>query len=190
MQPTRSNFSTRTTKEKLKMKTTIKNLEIGEIITIDRSVTTTHPAWVHTQLGTETEGELQDCISQFNLADFYRGETHLGRDEYGVEMIADESDYRLRITDGNAIERADDLAEAESIVEDWYDFLTDEKLDEVPAANLDASSIENLNTSIREWEQRIAQAMGKKDFAGHGTYLVSAADEAGLNLTVTRELAK
>ena len=60
----------------------------------------------------------------------------------------------------------------------------------MPAANLDASSIENLNTSIREWEQRIAQAMGKKDFAGHGTYLVSAADEAGLNLTVTRELAK
>lgn len=172
------------------MKTTIKNLESGQIITIDRSVTTVHPAWVHAQLGTESEGELQDCISQFNLADFYRGEDHIGRDAYGVEMIAEDDDYCLRISDGNAMERAGNLDEAESIVSEWYEFLTEEKLEVVPAPNLDASSIEALNDSIRNWEQEIARAMGAQDFAGHGHYFVRASDSCGLNLTVTRELKR
>lgn len=173
------------------MKIEITNLTTDETITIARDVTATHPQWVHDQLGTESESELQDSLSNWSLSDYYsdRSGEHLGADEYGVSMIADESDYEYRITDGNAQESADSLDEAESIVEDWYDYLvSDEEINEVPTPDLDASSVDALNDSIRTWEQAIAQAMGKKDFAGHGNYLVTAADEAGLDLRVEKVL--
>lgn len=172
------------------MKIEITNLTTAETITIARDVTVTHPQWVHDQLGTESESELQDSLSNWSLSDYYdRSGDHKGADEYGVSMIADESDYEYRITDGNAHESADSLDEAESMVEDWYDYLvSDEKINEVPTPDLDASSVDALNDSIRSWEQAIAQAMGKKDFAGHGSYLVTAADAAGLNLRVEKVL--
>lgn len=172
------------------MKIEITNLATAETITIARDVTATHPQWVHDQLGTESESELQDSLSNWSLSDYYdRSGDHKGADEYGVSMIADEGDYEYRITDGNASETADTLDEAESMVEDWYDYLvSDEKSNEVPTPELDATSVEALNDSIRTWEQAIAQAMGKKDFAGHGNYLVTAADEAGLNLRVEKVL--
>ena len=173
------------------MKIEITNLTTAETITIARDVTATHPQWVHDQLGTESEAELQDSLVNWSLSDYYsdRSGEHLGADEYGVSMIADEGDYEYRITDGNAHESTDSLDEAESIIEDWYDYLvSDEKINEVPTPDLDATSVEALNDSIRTWEQAIAQAMGKKDFAGHGNYLVTAADEAGLNLRVEKVL--
>lgn len=90
-----------------------------------------------------------------------------------------------RITDGNATEYAADLSEAESIIEDWYDYLVDDgKLDEIPSPGLDASDLSALSQSVRAWENRIAEAMGEQDFAGHGNYFVAAADRAGLNLRI------
>lgn len=172
------------------MKIEITNLTTAETITIARDVTATHPQWVHDQLGTESESELQDSLSNWSLSDYYdRSGEHLGADEYGVSMTADESDYEYRITDGNARESADSLDEAESMIEDWYEYLvSDGKIKEVPTPDLDASSVDALNDSIRTWEQAIAEAMGKKDFAGHGNHLVTAADEAGLNLRVEKVL--
>jgi hypothetical protein len=173
------------------MKIEITNLTTAETITIARDVTATHPQWVHDQLVTESESELQDSLSNWSLSDYYsdRSGEHLGADEYGVSLTADESDYEYRITDGNAHESADSLDEAKNMVEDWYDYLvSDEKINEVPTLDLNASSVDALNDSIRTWEQAIAQAMGKKDFAGHDNYLVTAADEAGLNLRVEKVL--
>lgn len=90
------------------------------------------------------------------------------------------------ISDGNATEYAATLSEASSIAEDWYDFLTEQAdLDELPAPNLNENDLDDLNASIRRWENEIAEAMGKESFSGHGNYHVSAADRAGLNLTVS-----
>ena len=98
------------------------------------------------------------------------------------------------ITDGNAIERADTLAEAAAIVDDWYGYIldqegntSDELRDAVHSADIDSASIESIERSIRKWEARIAKAMGHKDWYGHGNYHVTAASEAGLNLRITLE---
>lgn len=172
------------------MKIEITNLTTKETISITRNVTIIHPQWVHEQLGTESESELQDSLSNWSLAEYYdRSGDHKGADEYGVNLIAEESDFAYSITDGNAKEDADTLDEAENLCEDWYDYLrSDGKIDEVPAPSLDASSVDSLNTSIRSWEQEIAAKMGGKDFAGHGNYHVTAADQMGLNLRVEKVL--
>lgn len=48
------------------MKTTIKNSQTGEILTLQRSVTATHPLWVHQQMGTSgSESELQAALDQY-----------------------------------------------------------------------------------------------------------------------------
>lgn len=91
-----------------------------------------------------------------------------------------------RITDGNATETATSLHEAASLCEDWYDYMVDEgRIPDACMPNLDDSSLDALNKSIQAWEQRIAAALGKKDWYGHGNYHVSAASAAGLNLQVT-----
>lgn len=91
------------------MKIEITNLATAETIPISRDVTATHPQWVHDQLGTESESELQDSLSNWSLSDYYsdRSGEHLGADEYGVSLTADESDYEYCITDGNAHESAE-----------------------------------------------------------------------------------
>lgn len=171
------------------MKITITNKQTGERISIARNVAVIHPAWVHEQLGTESEADLQTCLDQFSLSDYYDGETHKGADEYGVELIADEADWSYRISDGNATEYSASLEDAESIVEDWYDYLAnDGKLDSVPSPDLDSSSLDALNASIGRWEEQIAEACGRKAFAGHGNYYVSAASEMGLRLNVEKTL--
>ena len=94
-----------------------------------------------------------------------------------------------KITDGNAIKTAATLAEAADIAAEWYGFLADDgKVETVPDADLDASTLDSLNTSIGRWEARIAEAAGEKDFAGHGNYHVSAADRMGLRLVVREKI--
>ena len=59
---------------------TIRHHETGEIIAIDQDVRTVHPAWVHDQLGTTCESELQDGLSQCHVDDYADGV----RDECGI----------------------------------------------------------------------------------------------------------
>jgi len=56
---------------------TIKHHHTGEIITIDRTVTAVHPAWVHEQCGTADEEELQEMLDQYPA--------NCERDNCGVE---------------------------------------------------------------------------------------------------------
>lgn len=99
-----------------------------------------------------------------------------------------ESTFFIRISDGNAVEIVNDYVEAEEIVSDWYDFLTDdERYDgvEIPSFNPYCEDIEDvgdLNRLISSWENAIAEACGKEAFHGHGNYSASAASEMGLNL--------
>ena len=94
------------------------------------------------------------------------------------------------LTDGNAHETYDTLAKACSAAEDWYGYMIDQADGEVSdelgtaihSAAFFADSVEALNAAIGEWEARIAEACGKKDFHGHGSYRVSAADQMGLSL--------
>lgn len=94
----------------------------------------------------------------------------------------------LTISDGRAQEHAATLSAAASICEDWYDYMVDGGL--IPDAchpNLDWSTLESLQESIRSWEGRIAAACGMKDWYGHGRYAVSARDRVGLRLTVDEQ---
>jgi len=65
---------------------TITNKKTGEKIEIVRDVRTQHPAWVHEQLDTQSESELQAHLDQCNVEDWYAGEKYLGPDCCGVEM--------------------------------------------------------------------------------------------------------
>ena len=111
-----------------------------------------------------------------------KAETH-GADfsELEVRMAAP-----YEISDGNATEYASTLAEAESTIEDWYDYLVnDGKLNNLPSPELDVHNLDTLQTSIREWEERIAEVLGSEAWAGHDNYYVSAADRAGLRLRIS-----
>lgn len=108
-----------------------------------------------------------------------------GMDDDDIDTLAEKVAKPYEISDGNATEYAATLEEAEGILEDWYDYLVDDgKLDELPAPNLDSEDLDALCASVAKWENEIAEAMGKESFAGHGNYYVSAADRAGLSLTI------
>ena len=66
----------------------IKNLETGEILNVSRDVRDSHPEWVHEQMGTSNEVELQNVLSQMNVNDWYDDDGHhLGHDELGLTMF-------------------------------------------------------------------------------------------------------
>ena len=69
------------------MKIRITNAHNGEVCPISRDVCTVHPAWVHEQLGTASESELQDCLDALNVSMWYRDGEHLGQDVGGLEMF-------------------------------------------------------------------------------------------------------
>ena len=76
-----------------------------------------------------------------------------------------------------------------SAAENWYNYMLEDGTPEVIFymayfSEIPEGDVETLNSAIRAWEEKIAHAAGFKDFAGHGNYLVSAASEMGLNLTV------
>ena len=59
---------------------TIKNHVDGEIVRLERDVATEHPDWVHQQMATKSESELQNFLDQISDAD-YAGK---GRDICGI----------------------------------------------------------------------------------------------------------
>lgn len=102
------------------------------------------------------------------------------------------------VIDSNAIIKADSIDEAQEIVSDWYDYLFDQnEFDEGQSADLlevlqsfydydQASTVEELNEMIGDWENRIAEALGHTFFQGHGNYGVNPASQAGFNLSVEK----
>jgi hypothetical protein len=91
---------------------------------------------------------------------------------------------RYVIADGNASETADTFAELLGIARGWYDYM-----DYIPRfpQNVNPENIDELQDAINDWQDKIANANGHKDFHGLGNYSVSAADRMGLNLTVKTE---
>ena len=95
---------------------------------------------------------------------------------------------KIQLSDGNATEMYDTIAEAASAASEWYDYMADDqdspmdyaKLKEcrTPAEVLpEPQDAEGLNRWIAAYEDAIAAALGKSDFAGHGNYFVAARDE-------------
>lgn len=86
------------------------------------------------------------------------------------------------------MEGAQTLEQAAKICAEWYPSAMEDQTPEIKAVladhRLDSSSVDALNASIAAWENRIAEAYGKKDFSGHGNYFVSARDAMGLDLVV------
>jgi hypothetical protein len=95
------------------------------------------------------------------------------------------------LSDGNASEKYEDWEELCLAAENWYDYMDTNGLGfEFPRIDLvyiKEGDIDELNSSIRAWEEKIAQAAGHKPFAGHGNYFVSADSEMGLSLEVREE---
>ena len=66
---------------------TITNHDTGKVREIHHCVTMTHPQWVHDQLGTSSEAELQRAIDQRHVFDWYdQTGTHRGPDSDGLSM--------------------------------------------------------------------------------------------------------
>lgn len=77
----------------------IHNGENNNVAPVYRDVTRTHPRWIHRQLGTRSETELQRSLDTTSASDFYAPDgTHLGPDADGLEM------YYLD-EEGNRVER-------------------------------------------------------------------------------------
>ena len=103
-----------------------------------------------------------------------------------------------KISDGNATENAEDFSEAVEMIAEWY-----EDLDSWADGNGDADRHEAIREAIDSVDRpedggldalenyagsictAIAEKLGGKAFYGHGNYAVSAASQAGINLTVT-----
>lgn len=73
------------------MRYTIMHHATGETLTLSRDVATTHPAWVHGQMGTDSEAELQWALDQY-------GEDAVGSgpDADGVAIEATDNTDLLR----------------------------------------------------------------------------------------------
>lgn len=131
-----------------------------------------------------TAGELVAALDAYRI--LTRDAASYGADASDWSELDDKVASPYRISDGMATEYADSIEEAVSLIEDWYGYLLDDgKLDELPESNLDAiTDLDQLRKAVRDWEDRIAEGMGKTDFAGHGNYYVRAADQAGFNLSI------
>jgi len=66
---------------------TITNKKNGEMAPIKRDVCASHPAWVHAQLGTKSEIDLQATLDGMHVNDWYDSDgEHLGDDADGVSL--------------------------------------------------------------------------------------------------------
>lgn len=92
------------------------------------------------------------------------------------------------ISDGNATEETENWSDIIEIAENWYSYLRDQSdfqgdvwgyYSGIPEGNVD-----ELNAAISVFENDLAEEMGINVFHGHGNYSVSAACQAGFNLTV------
>lgn len=95
------------------------------------------------------------------------------------------------LTDSNATETYESLDDAKSAAEDWYQYMLEQRegepsqelRDAIYGADFDGcEDVIDLNNAISDLEAKIAAACGAKDFSGHGTYHVRAADQIGLAL--------
>jgi len=95
--------------------------------------------------------------------------------------------YEIR--DNVTSETAETWDELVRKAENWMDHIMDgwppEK--EFPTADysdISEGDIKALQTAIDAFLETLAEGLGHKSWAGHGTYYVSAASEAGLRLEV------
>ena len=103
--------------------------------------------------------------------------------------LVEGTDYEIvktyAISDGNATHITNDFCLAIELAEGWYDYLDCER----PISDFsEAETVEELNQKISAYENGLAEFFGGSTFQGHGNYSVSAASQAGYNLSVSVEL--
>jgi hypothetical protein len=85
----------------------ITNAQTGERETLSRDVCAEHPEWVHDQCGTESEGELQAMLDQYDVRYYYDSDgEHKGPDILGIEMVLEPSEYASYGYDGDPSENS------------------------------------------------------------------------------------
>ena len=107
---------------------------------------------------------------------------------------------RYELSDGNSKEVVYSFGAAKELAAEWYLYLMDDaKGPEAAERYRDvmydsglveriecARSLVELREAVGELESALARADGHEDRCGHGSYHVSAADAAGLSLTIER----
>ena len=68
---------------------TIRSHDSSRVAVLYRDVSVLHPVWVHEQLGTNNEVELQQVLDSLNILDFE--ETDFSRDADGVLISEEET---------------------------------------------------------------------------------------------------
>ena len=76
---------------------TIRSHDSYRVAVLHRDVTHHHPSWVHRQLQTASEAELQQILDALNVADFE--ETGYERDCDGILLV---EDYQFELPDNIA----------------------------------------------------------------------------------------
>lgn len=72
------------------MKIQITNAQTKETTKIFRTVDRIHPEWIHEQIGTKSEAELQNYLDTLRADNYYDANgNHLGPDVDGVSIYRD-----------------------------------------------------------------------------------------------------
>jgi len=100
---------------------------------------------------------------------------------------------KISLSDGQANETYETLGEAVNQAATWYDCMSSDRETEwygkkIPAMRTTGiSNVDELNEAITKWEAELADGEGKSDFWGHGSYHVTAADQAGYCLVASED---
>lgn len=100
---------------------------------------------------------------------------------------------KINLSDGDASETYETIEEAIKSASSWYDYMQDDEDTEwydkaMPAMRTTGiSNVDELNEAITKWEAELADGEGKSDFWGHGSYHVTAADQAGYCLVASED---
>lgn len=131
---------------------TIRSLSDANLTaTLTRDVTHTHPAWVHAQLGTDSEVELQGFMDGCDMATYFLAAAALGRfdspadaaDEAGIYYAGPLYRVTSSFVDRNGVDFWNDTAEA---LGDCYSrFFDDEDAAQAAADDL-ASDLDEDST--------------------------------------------
>ena len=115
------------------------------------------------------------------------------------EAAATEDSTTYRVTDGNARETATGMAALLDLIAEWYEDSAEwttgtataeehqrvrDSIASVARPN-DGCSLDQAQEYADAICEALAKAGGAEDWHGHGTYSVSAADSAGLSLSIT-----
>jgi hypothetical protein len=152
------------------MRYTIRHHTTAETLTLSRDLRTEHPAWVHEQLGTDSEAELQAALDQY-------GDDAAGRgpDADGVALVAEmttatyDEDYaeaRLALLSllGDAADHEEHKHREDVLTSTWCEGMTvAEWVDAVAARCSPTEALRQFVTASGLTPTELSRVLGRDD---------------------------